>query len=163
MTAARPSLWVRALGPDFQRLPASIQRLHTPGNGLEANGRADIEGADNPLGRLVAALMRLPKPGRAVPLTLIIQPTPTGERWTRQFGTTTLTSHLTPGADPGQITERIGPIAIAFTLETDPDGIRAMRPIRWWLGRLPLPRRAIPPPSSANAPKSTAASASTSP
>lgn len=81
--AAGPSLFARALGDDFARLPRTIQEVHTPGNWLILNGRGGTDGPDDPLGRLVGALFRLPGRADDVPVRVSMEPRGDGERWCR--------------------------------------------------------------------------------
>jgi hypothetical protein len=53
---------------------------------LTASGLADVRGADNFVGGLVARLMSFPDPGSGVPVALEVYEAADGTRWERRFG-----------------------------------------------------------------------------
>ncbi|MEX2244824.1 MAG: DUF4166 domain-containing protein [Fimbriimonadaceae bacterium] len=53
---------------------------------LSAVGTAEVRGAGNYLGALIARVMTFPRPGSGVPVELVVRETPTGTVWERRFG-----------------------------------------------------------------------------
>lgn len=91
-------------------------------------------------GRLVARSLGL-RPQTTIGGRLTIAPTPAGERWTRRFGGSEWSTTITGHADD-TICERVGPLALHFTVERDGDGqtVTTLRDVRFRGRRMPLPR-----------------------
>lgn len=139
-------LFARALGAEaFAALPRPLRAAHAPGGHWHAlAGEAVVEGAAGGMpARLIAALFRLPRPGRAIPVRVTMEATPGGgERWVRDFAgrrfATTLRLH-----PAGGLLERFGPFRVRLELRGDAQGLEMV--IRGWsLGPLPLPARLAP-------------------
>lgn len=139
-----PSLFRVALEAAFERLPADTRGVHSPGPVLMLDGEADVEGAANVAGRVLARLFGFPAAARAVPLRVTIEADQTGERWRRVYPNGTMESRMT-AADPAgpSVEEHFGVCRFRLGLEARADGID-MRLTGAWIGRVPLPRFAWP-------------------
>ena len=135
-----PCLFATALGPDFSRLPAAIRHLH---HVPRAAGKAEVDGPQGPLARLVAAIIGLPAPGMDIPVAVTITATPDGEIWERNFAGSRFTSHLSLSR-AGGLAERFGPLTFDLAVTAGPAGIGAMAIRAWRIGPLPLPCRLAP-------------------
>lgn len=135
----RGAIFARAIGPAFNTLPAPIRALHeTPGLSVW-RGRAMTEGAANPLGAAVSAIVGFPKAQSDCPAEVSIDAD--GERsiWRRRIGGQAFRSVLSHPAAGGCVRERFGPISM--DLELTPEGERLIyRVIGWRFGPIPLPR-----------------------
>jgi len=123
---------------DWSRLAPAVQRMHAEGRVIQASGEADVDGARHAFARLLRRLLTLPEPGNGQRIALTIERHATHERWTRRFARGHMRSTLHPGG-PTPLKEKLGPVALHFTLRRDGDAID------WQLHRvtllgLPLPR-----------------------
>lgn len=136
---AKP-LYRRLLGDAFDQLPEPIRRMHDIGQGLEAEGMADIERGRGLLSRLVAFVLRLPPEGRSVPLTVRFEMESAGEIWRRNFAGKVFSSTQRAGAGRADrlLRESFGPIAIDMALLTGNDRLTLV-PRRWSLFGIPMP------------------------
>jgi hypothetical protein len=108
-------LYRRAPGERFE----SLRRFHeSPGS---ATGTVDIVHGSGPLRRLLAGLMGLPRPGRAVPVTLSVEAYGKGEVWTRPFGATPLVTRQS--VEECLLMEAAGPYRFAFRMGIEAIGI----------------------------------------
>lgn len=128
-------LYRRVMGERFDRLPLAVRRMHEVLRDGGASGEAEVLGATNALGTLVARIMRFPPPGRHK-LQAAFAERDGEERWTRQFGATSFASSLS--SKDGALVERFGLFRFMFDLPSDDRGLEmAMK--GWAFGRLPLP------------------------
>lgn len=139
-----PSLYARIMGDGFERLPPAVRRIHGVLRDDGTTGEAEVTGAANALGALIARIMRFPAAGRH-PLHVTFRECDGTERWVRSFGTSTFASSLS--AEDGDLVERFGPLRFRFALPSDHRGL-AMHIKGWSLWRIPLPL-ALAPRSSA--------------
>jgi hypothetical protein len=128
----------------FDQLPEPLRRLHAPNGKLIARGIAQVDGAERLIGRLVAAVMRLPPAGNDVPVSVEITPSPGQERWVRYFSGRRFASVLSAAATPNGLTERFGPLRFTLDLPVGPQGVLGMPVRAWRLGPIPLPRWLAP-------------------
>lgn len=131
----QPALYSRVMGERFDRLPLAVRRIHDVLRDDGASGEAEVTGADNLLGALVARIMRFPSAGR-YPLHVAFSEYEGTERWTRSFGSSTFTSTLSE--EGGQLIERFGPLRFRFELPSDERGLE-MHIKGWSAWRIPLP------------------------
>ncbi len=136
----RPSLYARVMGGRFDRLPAAVRRIHVVLRDDGATGEAEVTGAANALGALIARIMRFPAAGRH-PLHVAFRECDGTERWFRSFGGSTFVSSLS--AEDGDLVERFGPLRFRFDLPSDHLGL-AMRIKGWSIFRVPLPLALAP-------------------
>jgi NAD(P)-dependent dehydrogenase (short-subunit alcohol dehydrogenase family) len=135
------SLFAHALGDGFHRMPTAIRTAHMPGHRLVLSGEASIDGAENALGRVAAALLGLPVPGERVPVTVTMTALDGGEAWTRDFAGRRFRTELR--SRPGGLTERFGLLAFDLDVPTSAEGL-TMAITGWRLGPVPLPRTLAP-------------------
>jgi hypothetical protein len=128
-------LYQRVMGERFETLPLAVRKMHEVLRDEGASGEAEVTGAANALGALVARIMRFPPAGR-YPLHVAFTENGGVERWTRAFGPHTFTSVLSEEA--GSLTERFGPLRFRFDLPSDRGGLE-MKMTGWSAWCLPLP------------------------
>jgi hypothetical protein len=138
-----PSLYAHLLGPDWERLPERVRRLHTEGL---ARGRFTLRRGAGPLATLVGWLCRLPPAGEDVPTRLAIRRDGAGLRWERAFGAHALATHQHGVAGP-RLVEWHGPIGCVFHVRAEGLGLRYEQVGTWvrlgpW--RLGVPRALAP-------------------
>lgn len=111
-----PSLYRRALGRTFDRLPAVCQRLHE-GGASTWEGRCSVDGAQSLLGRLIAWVFQFPPSVTDGPILVDFVVRDGGERWTRHVGGRSMGSEQYIGIrkPAGWIVERFG--LMSFDLE----------------------------------------------
>lgn len=130
-----PALYSRVMRGRFDRLPSAVRRIHEVLRDDGASGEADVTGAANLLGTLVARAMRFPPEGR-YRLHVAFAEREGTERWTRSFGSSTFTSVLSE--EEGHLVERFGPLRFGFDLPSDERGLEMQ--IKYWSAwRIPLP------------------------
>jgi hypothetical protein len=137
--------WLLADG--FERLPPAVQRLHMAAPAVSAHGVATVTRGDTLLGRLLARLVGLPKPGTARELRVTVVATASGGEILSRFYPDRVfaTAQVAAGAaGSGLISERVGPFALVFRLEARAHGLTfILREARLFGIRLPLPLRPI--------------------
>jgi hypothetical protein len=133
--AAPPALYRRVMGRAFEQLPAAVRAMHQPWRESSAQGEADVLGATNLLGRVIARIMGFPAPGHHE-VHVRFAECDGVERWTRTFGGQSFTSELS--AEGGRLVERFGPLRFRFDLPADAAGL-TMLMRGWSLFRIPLP------------------------
>lgn len=131
-------LYAHILGERWNLLPEPLRQVHSPSPRLELAGLVRVEGAVNPLARLIRLVLGFPEPGEERPIAVIIETTARGERWARRVGDRRFTSELSPTRKAGLIQERFGPLIFAMTLPSDERGLEMIF-ASWRLGPLPLP------------------------
>jgi Domain of unknown function (DUF4166)/Saccharopine dehydrogenase NADP binding domain len=144
-TAVAPLFQV-ALGDQFAHLPEPIHRLHAILDRDIFEGRASVERGTNVLAGLIGWLFGFPRATAAIPVTVEMVRTRTGETWTRTFGTSSFRSHLSlsGAAGAGVIRERFGPFA--FTLPLAAKGGQLHYPVASgrFAGLIPVPKMLLP-------------------
>jgi len=119
-------------------LASAVQCMHAEGAVIQASGEADVDGARHAFARLLRRLLTLPEPGRGQHIALTIEPHATHEQWTRRFARGCMRSTLHPDGSTS-LRERLGPVALHFTLRCDDNAIDWQLHHVTLLG-LPLPR-----------------------
>jgi saccharopine dehydrogenase-like NADP-dependent oxidoreductase len=139
-----PFLFERAIGPAWAKLPPVTRRIHTIDPAVILEGEADVAGASNAAGCLIAKLFGLPPAANAVPLRVVIENVGEGERWARHYPARVMRSHMS-SADPARSTvvEKMGPLRFTLELAASEAGIDMAPAAAHW-GRIPLPRVLVP-------------------
>ncbi|QJE74339.1 DUF4166 domain-containing protein [Aerophototrophica crusticola] len=135
-----------ALGPDAARLPPTLRRAHaTPGR-HRFTGLAQVERRKGPLPWLLCALLRLPEPGRDVPVTLVFDNGAGSDHWDRRFARRRYHSRFKAGdgRDAGLLVEHMGPLRFRFRPRLDGDGMLHLTLESMSVLGLPLPRPLVP-------------------
>jgi hypothetical protein len=135
----------RLLGPELERLPAPVRRVHSLRAPLATSGRAEITAADGFLARFVCWFAGLPRPGRDVDVAVVFAPQEGGEHWDRKFADRHYASTMTigTGRDQGLLIEHFGPFDLRFRLSVVSEGL-SWSVVGWRLLRIPLPRWSLP-------------------
>lgn len=134
------SLYRRVMGNRFDKLPAPVRSMHGVIRNGGAHGEAEVIGADNWLGALIARIIGFPAAGRH-DLHVAFEEQHDVERWTRLFGNTAF--HSTLSEKDGHLVERFGPARFHFDLPSDETGL-SMVMKRWSLLGIPLPLTLAP-------------------
>lgn len=142
-TVERGAIFARAIGPAFDALPTPIRALHeTPGLSVW-RGRAMTEGAANPFGALVGAIVGFPKGQADCPAAVTIETDGERSLWRRRIGGHAFASLLSRPRAGGRVRERFGPISMDLEL-TPEDGRLVYRVTGWRFGPIPLPKEVGP-------------------
>jgi saccharopine dehydrogenase-like NADP-dependent oxidoreductase len=139
-TARAPPLFRRLLGNAYDALPDALREAHDVQGVLALEGKADADGPNRGLAKIVAWLFRLPPPGLDMPVRVEMRSEDDGsETWTRIYPNVTMRSRLgNPDPVTCQIDERFGPVAIR--LEWRPAGAGlSLRTIGARILGIPLP------------------------
>lgn len=140
-----PTLFERALGNGFSKLPRVVQNLHAIFGTRFYEGVANVERGRGFVSKFYALVARFPPAASQIPTKVQISTSKNGERWIRQFGSRRFQSYLyrRPDDDRNIIWEKFGAISFAIRLEATERGLRY--PIeRARIGILPLPRFLLP-------------------
>lgn len=135
-----PSLYERAMGAAYSRLPEPIRAIHAVLRDGGAHGRATVIRGRNPLARLAGWLVRFPPSGDH-DVHVHFDERDGVETWTRRFSGHRFSSRLS--LHGVHLVERFGPIRFGFDLPSDEAGL-TMKLRRWWLGPLRLPLALAP-------------------
>lgn len=131
------ALFPALLGDEWINLPEAVQRMHGDAPQVRARGEADVDGAGNPLARVLRRMLGLPSLGAGQALQFSIERTAAREIWTRRFDRSPMRSVLAKAGT--QLRERLGPVTFLFELRASGDAIDwRLRGAR--LLGLPLPR-----------------------
>ncbi len=140
---AAPALFERALGSDWQALPASIRRLHSVRDLESFSGRAEVTRGSAPLSRLAASLFNFPPACMDTPLTVTKERRGERRDWDRNFSGRKFRSYWSPSGRPLCLKERFWPFTLELQLAADSAGMRyTVR--RGWLAGIPLPSGLLP-------------------
>jgi len=134
----RASLFARSIGAAFDALPEAIRELHeTPGRSTW-RGEADTQGAEDPVGRLVARVFGFPAARQGCPVKVEVTTDGKRSQWKRRIGKNLFRSELSNARPGGRITERFGPFSFDIVLGPSFSGLAY--DIRGWsLGLIPMP------------------------
>ena len=132
-----PPLFQRALGPEFEKLPAAVRALHTATGHRRYRGQVEVVRGGNALARLFAWATRLPPAGQGE-VEVEIDASGEEERWTRHIGGHAMPSRL--WERNGLLCEQLGLARFGFRLTVEQGGI-VWRVERVTALGLPLPAR----------------------
>lgn len=108
-------IFARALGPEFDALPAAVRTLHSPAHIARFEGAAEVSAARSPIGKMAALIGGFPLRGGQVPAEVEIMADGRSETWTRRMGGKTFHSVLRYDPATG-VTERFGPLTFGLGL-----------------------------------------------
>ncbi len=129
------SLYARAMGSRFGRLPEAVRDMHDVIGDAGAAGEGEVRRGRG-LAWLVGRVMGFPPEG-SWPLRVAFSARDGKERWTRDFGGHAFSSEL---SQTGQgVAERFGPLRFAFDLPSDGEGLKMVLR-RWTAFGVPMPR-----------------------
>lgn len=120
-------------------LPESVRRLHEPGRAV---GTFDVTWGQGFWARTMARMMRLPPPGRGIPVELRLTRSERADVWARCFGPVRLVSSQVSGG-PGILRERLDNVECEIAVAAA-DGALVFRTRG---SRLVLPGLRVPIPS----------------
>jgi len=78
-------LYVRVIGDAWTQIAEPIRRVHTSHLTIRASGRLRVEDGRHFLARMLARMLRLPRPTAAAEAQLMVTAGPEGEHWQRTF------------------------------------------------------------------------------
>lgn len=133
-------LYHRVMGNRFHSLPRAVRAMHDVLRDGGASGEADVIGAANPIGALIARVFGFPRAGQ-YSLHVAFAESDGVECWTRHFGTTRFDSELS--ARGRRLVERFGPIRFGFDLLSEQAGL-TMIMRHWSVLGVPLPLAIAP-------------------
>jgi Domain of unknown function (DUF4166) len=141
----RAALFGTLLGHEvFDAMPQVTQDLHRGAPAVMGEGRADIDAPETIAGRLVSALFRFPKPGKDVPVSVLVEQTQDGERWLRRYPGREMKSVMShPDYRARTLEERFGPFSFRLKITGHKDGLD-MDMVSARMGPLPLPQFMTP-------------------
>ena len=125
-------------------MPQTTRNLHRGAPAVFGEGKADIDAPDSIAGRLISALFRFPKPGKDVPVSVLVEQAHDGERWLRRYPGREMTSFMSRGDPETQtLEERFGPFSFRMKINGHKGGLD-MRMMSARIGPMPLPRFLVP-------------------
>lgn len=141
MQAGPRALYDAVLGDTMQRFAEPIRSFHRAASPARYAGRAIVERGENPLARLLATIMGLPRSSCDCPIEIEVTHASNGsETWSRSFAGKPFVSRQEAGRGSwsGQIVERIGPMAFAYAI-TPRDGAAHLQVKGWTALGIPMP------------------------
>ncbi len=137
------SVFEQALGPALDELPATVRALHDVLAFRRWTGTARVERGTGRLARLICSLVGFPPATDAVPVEVTMERRGDTEIWVRDFGGHRFRSHLRATGQPGEVTERFGPLT--FYVRLTPVGDTLTYPVASGrCGPVPIPRALLP-------------------
>ena len=131
------TLYRRLLGDKFDRLPPTLRDFHQVDRERHFHAKFKITRGKGFFKNVVAKLGGLPPAGENVPMRLRVVPDGEREHWHREFGKHKLSS--IQWEQNGLLMEKLGPVTLAFRLETDSTTLYLHRVKAWGLNFLRLP------------------------
>jgi hypothetical protein len=138
-------LYRALLGPSFAALPHSVQTLHDSRERRSWSGTALVRPGTGLLARIVRTIIGFPGQSGECPVRVEFEPGPTGERWTRTFGSKSFQSLQSGGKGRNQflLVETFGLVSVSLALVVE-DGRMRLVPRRWSLFGMPMPKWLLP-------------------
>jgi hypothetical protein len=139
------TLYQRVLGEAFDRLVEPVRMLHGFETVVRYAGNAEIKGAANALGAIVARVFGFPSGGSDVAVEVELTRRDSVETWTRTFAGRTLRSTQAEGQGrhEGLVVERFGLTGFGMAV-TEDDGRLGLVVRRWDVLGIPMPRWLMP-------------------
>lgn len=109
-------LYERVIGDSWTQVAEPIRRVHASRSIVRASGRLRVEDGPHFLARVLARIIRLPRPTAAAETQLIVTAGPAGEQWQRTFnGRRVKTRQYESNAC--ELAERFGVLEFRFRLD----------------------------------------------
>ena len=141
--APRGGLFEAALGrAAYRALPPLVREFHDRTGPAIWTGRADIDGKQSLVPRVVRRLIGLPEPGRNIAVRVAASRAGTQEIWSRTFADRSFSSRLQQG-EPGHVIEIVGALAFDLALTPGATGL-VFQLARCRLAGISLPRWLAP-------------------
>lgn len=135
------SMYQKALGDDYARLPAAVQTFHRLSGHTAFNGWVETQGPQTILAKVLAACLGTPRSSSSGPIRFELSASPAEETWTRHFPAQAMTSCMR--LVDGHIEERLGAAQLTFDLLAAEDKL-SMRLARMRFLGMPCPRWLMP-------------------
>jgi uncharacterized protein DUF4166 len=107
---------MRVLGSSWTRIAPAVRQVHSTRSVIRLHGRLRIEGGGHRGARLLAWMLRLPRPDGAAYTRVTITARDDGELWERTFNGRRLDTRQYESGD-GDLAERFGVLEFRFRLE----------------------------------------------
>lgn len=129
----------------YAQLPQQVRTFHAQEKSFEWSGRAQVTRGTSILSRVIATIFRFPNAGADIPVSVQVDVTPKGEKWTRNFAGRKFVSHLSRGTgrDDFLMLERFGPVTVALAMAVRDDRLYFI-PRHWRILGIPLPKSLLP-------------------
>jgi len=115
VSTERP-LYAHVLGPAWEQLPESLQRLHQTFAPASIAGRFEVRHGKTAAMRVLARLLRLPPEADPADITLTVEQRGALQRWVRRFGADCVVTNQCSGEDR-LLAERFGILQFQFELK----------------------------------------------
>ncbi|MEJ8845960.1 DUF4166 domain-containing protein [Variovorax rhizosphaerae] len=134
-------MYERAMGDEFHRLDAAVQRFHRLAGKHELEGRVETIAPRSVIGKLLALCLGTPRRSQQGPIRFELDASPAAETWVRHFPGKVMASNFRPQGR--EIIESLGAARLAFELH-ERDGALVMRLLRMHFIGIPCPRWLMP-------------------
>lgn len=134
-------MYERALGDDYEALPAAVQRFHRLRGRNVLSGWVETHAPQTILAKVLAACLGTPRSSSSGPIRFELSASPAEETWTRHFPAQTMTSRMR--LVDGHIEERLGAARLTFDLLAVEDSL-SMRLASMRFFGVPCPKWLMP-------------------
>jgi hypothetical protein len=117
-------LYVRVIGDAWTQIAEPIRRVHTSHSIIRASGRLRVEDGRPFLARMLARMLRLPRPTAAAETQLMVTVGPECEHWRRTFNGRHLKTRQYE-SNTSELAEQFGVLEFRFRLDAS-GGISSM-------------------------------------
>lgn len=135
------SMYERAMGESFDRLPLAVRRFHKLVGMQELHGWVDTDAPSTLAARLLALCIGTPLRATSGPMRFELQAAPETETWTRHFPSQRMTSRMR--LDARRVVEELGAARLTFDL-CEAEGRLVMRLMGLHFMGVPCPRWLLP-------------------
>jgi hypothetical protein len=135
------SMYERAMGEQFHRLPVAVQRFHRLAGKHVLHGEVQTDAPSGALAHLMALCLGTPRQPTNGMIRFELDAAPDTEVWTRHFPSRSMTSRMRLVGH--EVVEQLGPARLAFEL-CEAEGKLQMRLQRLWFIGIPCPRWLLP-------------------
>jgi len=115
MTVSAP-LYARVIGDSWAQIAEPIRSVHASRAVIRASGQFRVEHGRHFLARVLARMLRLPRPAAAVQTQLVVTADSDGERWQRTFNGRRFETRQYE-SNAFELAERFGVLEIRFRLD----------------------------------------------
>jgi len=109
-------LYVRVVGDAWTQMAEPIRRVHSSHSIIRASGRLRVEDGSHFLSRMLARMLRLPRPSAAAETQLMVTAGPEGEHWQRTFNGRHLKTRQYQ-SNTSELAEQFGVLEFRFRLD----------------------------------------------
>ena len=133
------------LGDAFDQLSPQVRAFHNQEKSFLWVGNAQVTRGTNILSRIIATIFGFPTAGENIPVSVQVEVTPKGEKWTRDFAGRKFISYLSRGVgrDDYMMLERFGPVTVALAIVVCDERLYFI-PRYWRILGVPLPKCLLP-------------------